>query len=256
MTIRLTTKSETTTKSTTLQKTTESETTKPTTPRETTAAGKRCADCYQLYQEGFTENGIYEITPSQWSGLPFDVYCKEGWTVIQRRIDGSISFKRSWDDYKEGFGSPDSELWLGNEKLFYLTNQTTYELQIDLIMSDDTTKYLNYDLFRVGDEENNYKLTLGNYNGNSVCCYFSDKDFMGYHNNQFFTTFDRDNDLSADENCAVSHDAGWWFNFCYAANLNGNYFDTGIDGICVVDRNNFQYQCGIQYCEMKTRPLI
>ena len=85
---------------------------------------------------------------------------------------------------------------------------------------------------------------------------FSGKDFMGYHNNQHFTTFDNDNDQSNFENCAISHNAGWWFDFCYAANLNGDYSDTGVDGICIVDRTDFDYQCGILYCEMKVRPLL
>lgn len=51
--------------------------------------------------------------------------------VIQRRENGSIHSDRQWKDYKEGYGFLSSELWLGNEKLAFLTNQKKYQLRID-----------------------------------------------------------------------------------------------------------------------------
>ena len=47
------------------------------------------------------------------------VYCDTtsgggGWTVIQRRRDGSIDFKnRDWVEYEDGFGNLNDEFWLG-----------------------------------------------------------------------------------------------------------------------------------------------
>ena len=40
---------------------------------------------------------------------PLQVYCdiddEVGWTVIMRRSDMDVSFDRTWDEYKHGFGN-------------------------------------------------------------------------------------------------------------------------------------------------------
>lgn len=51
--------------------------------------GEICAnikDCLDVFNAGSTTSGVYTIKPSNWSGLPFDVYCDMsqdggGWTV-------------------------------------------------------------------------------------------------------------------------------------------------------------------------------
>ncbi|CAF5052555.1 unnamed protein product, partial [Rotaria socialis] len=51
--------------------------------------------------------GIFRIKP-RFETESFDVKCifenNIGWTVIQRRINGTIDFYRRWNDYKNGFG--------------------------------------------------------------------------------------------------------------------------------------------------------
>ena len=59
------------------------------------------------------------------------MYCDQttaggGWTVIQEKMDGSVNFNRTQDDYKHGFGNLVGEFWLGLDKINRLTrNKTT-----------------------------------------------------------------------------------------------------------------------------------
>ena len=71
-------------------------------------------------------DGVYAIRPP--GCATFLVYCefedsRFGWTVIQRREDGSVDFDRDWNDYKNGFGQLDGEMWLGNYGIDCITNQ-------------------------------------------------------------------------------------------------------------------------------------
>ena len=54
------------------------------------------------------------------------IYCDTktadgGWTVIQRRVDGSVDFNRSWSDYEKGFGDLNGEFWYGLKSMNCLT---------------------------------------------------------------------------------------------------------------------------------------
>ena len=116
----------------------------------------------------FTQNGVYSIDPD---GIgSFNVSCDMttdggGWTVFQRRQDGSVDFYRKWTDYKNGFGSMFGEFWLGLDKINRLTKKTYMELRVDLEDFEGGKRYAKYSKFVVKDENENYKLTFGGYEG-------------------------------------------------------------------------------------------
>ena len=101
----------------------------------------------------------------------FRVYCDQttaqgGWTVLQKRQDGSVDFYRGWDEYKNGFGDLNGEFWLGLDKIHRLTKQTQNKLRVDLEDFEGNTAYAEYDNFVVADEASDYTLSqLGQYSG-------------------------------------------------------------------------------------------
>ncbi|PIK58390.1 putative fibrinogen-like protein 1 [Apostichopus japonicus] len=120
-------------------------------------------DCQEIYEDGTSDNGIYRIEPTGWTGEAFEVYCNMtdggGWTVSQRRVDGTEYFFLEWNSYKQGFGSLDHDFWLGNDKLYYLTNQKRYKIRIDLVSKEGAPYYAKFDFFRINDESDNYRLS-------------------------------------------------------------------------------------------------
>ena len=71
-----------------------------------------------------------------------------GWTVFQRRMDGSVDFFLNWVDYEEGFGDLDGEFRLGLSKIHRLTQDgTDYTLRVDLEDFQNETRYANLILY-------------------------------------------------------------------------------------------------------------
>ncbi|KAI8490280.1 Angiopoietin 4 [Branchiostoma belcheri] len=121
------------------------------------------ADCAAYKAAGYTTSGVYTL------GQPLSgvtVYCdmdmdiEGGWTVIQRRLDGSVPFDRTWQEYKRGFGNKNGEYWLGNENIHLLTTQKDYHLRIDMLSWDRRIRYAKYYTFRVAGESDGYRLTV------------------------------------------------------------------------------------------------
>ncbi|XP_071162194.1 ficolin-2-like [Mytilus edulis] len=151
------------------------------------------------------------------------VQCEEGgWTLIQKRYDGSVEFHRNWKDYENGFGDIHGEFWLGNKNIAQLTSEGNHELRIDVEDWDGNMRYAVYKSFSVGDSSTKYRLNISNYSGNAG-------DGMSYYNGMKFSTYDQDNDEHKSHNCAggLNFQGGWWYNNCWHslkdAMLNGHY---------------------------------
>ena len=115
---------------------------------------------------------MYTISPDSSRG-PFDVYCDHktaggGWTVIQKRLDGSVDFYRGWADYKCGFGNLNGEFWLGLDKMHQLTKAGRNIIRIELEDIKGKTAYADYDMFAVASERAKYQLSLGTYSGKYI----------------------------------------------------------------------------------------
>lgn len=80
-------------------------------------------------------------------------------------------------------------------------------------------------------------------------------DSMTYHNNQRFSTKDKDNDKYS-TSCAKKFKGGWWFKSCRYVNLNGLYYkESGEDGIFWYHwKDKTEYPINVKWTEIKIRP--
>uniref|UniRef100_A0A672FJE6 Angiopoietin 4 n=1 Tax=Salarias fasciatus TaxID=181472 RepID=A0A672FJE6_SALFA len=169
-------------------------------------------DCADVYRSGYSTSGLYHIYIGNRTE-PVQVYCDMetsggGWTVFQRRFNGSVDFQRGWGEYRTGFGDVFGEHWLGNEALYQLSSQGQYSLRVELRDWEGNSAYGGFSF--------TFKLhgTAGRQ---------SSLNTLGTG----FSTRDHDNDNCDHCKCALMLTGGWWFDACGFSNLNGIYYNVG-----------------------------
>ncbi|XP_072312662.1 microfibril-associated glycoprotein 4-like [Eucyclogobius newberryi] len=183
---------------------------------------KKPMDCSDILKENPTKrSGVYTIHPFG-ENIGIQALCDMetdggGWTMIQRRMDGTVNFYRPWRQYKTGFGEADGEHWLGLEFIHMLSSRRPHELLVEMEDFEGRNASARYSSFSVGSECDRYRLQVSGFTdggaGNSLIV----------HNDMKFTSFDKDQDTSATENCAKEFLGAFWYKTCHTANPNGVY---------------------------------
>ncbi|XP_062814975.1 angiopoietin-related protein 4 isoform X2 [Anolis carolinensis] len=195
----------------------EGEGTTTTTDKASEASGLP-SGCHRIsLDNGGKNSGVFRIQPP--GSSPFDVFCEltpgdGGWTVIQRRLDGSVDFDRLWDEYRDGFGNLTGEFWLGLEPVRHALGGGAFRLEVELWDWEGGSHREELLAAPLPPEEHAYALrhlppTTTDTTASAP---------------RPFSTRDRDHDLRPDANCAKHLSGGWWFGACGQANLNGRYF--------------------------------
>lgn len=224
--------------------------------QESSSPGPR--DCYEILKKGHKDSGIYRIWPSNWRTFgSFNVFCDMqtdggGWTIIQRRGNYGQPkdyFYKNWQEYKMGFGHLHQDFWLGNDKVFSLTNQGNYSLRINMKDKEGEKRHALYKNFWIENESQLYLLHASDYSGDAG-------DSLSNGNEMRFSTKDKDNDHS-ENSCAVQFKGAWWYQSCHLSNLNGLYHDgpheSFADGVNWKTWKGYNYS--LRDIEMKIRPL-
>ncbi|XP_013419011.2 angiopoietin-related protein 2-like [Lingula anatina] len=173
----------------------------------------------QVYCEQGEVDGVHWIY-SHGMKRAVQVYCEQGWTVLMRRTSDELNFTREWTEFRNGFGDVAGDHWLGLEAFHHLTNQGNYSLMTE-VRDVLTDTYFSHVLvnFTVEPEETHY--TLGHFpqgEGN-----LSNGEPWLSIQGMKFSTYESDNDLINNHNCAESYAGGWWYNSCSEVSLTGKY---------------------------------
>lgn len=113
-------------------------------------------------------------------------------------------------------------------------------------------RYAQYHYFALGDPQATaYSLHIAGFTGNVI-------DDLSYSNGMRFAAYD----YTDPHNCAVHQKAGWWYNYCSYALLNGLYYKGGqyhpssgyYDGIYWKDFNSLGYGYSLKFVQMQIAP--
>nr|XP_043065717.1 fibrinogen-like protein 1 [Drosophila bipectinata] len=135
---------------------------------------------------------------------PFEVRCYSdeeigaGWMEVYWIDSDSENFNYTYEEYINGFGNVEAEIFMGLEKLHILTNWKPHEVRINELVQCKT--------FVVGNKSEGYmvKKIDGCTGGTS---------YFNLIQGTKFSTYDRDEDGNPNHNWAKELGYGWWFSF-------------------------------------------
>ncbi|XP_025078919.1 ficolin-2-like [Pomacea canaliculata] len=214
-------------------------------PQDFSSNQSTCVDI----QQHNSMSGVHKLYEGN---VSVSVYCDQdtdggGWTVFQRRYEGSVNFFLNWTEYTRGFGDLNGEFWLGLDNLHILTSSRRHELRVDLQAFNGTRGFASYSGFIIGNSSTNYKLDFDDFLGGNA------GDSLTYHKGHEFLTPDRDSEYK----CASGRHGAWWYDNCFYSNLNGIYRPTATtphaDGIIWLSFAG--YDNSLKRTEMKIRPM-
>ena len=181
----------------------------------------------------------------------FQVYCDMetaggGWTIIQRRMDGSEDFNRKWKDYVVGFGDLNGEFWLGLNKIHRLIASTEEDVKMTLLVEyqqfGGPIENATYEDFEILGPSTGYQLSFA-----EISAAGNHTESLTYdHNNTKFSTDDVDNDLDPGSSCARKYSGAWWYKRCLPSQFNAPY-PSGTD-LSASDKDD---QLAFMFSEMK-----
>ncbi|PIK51498.1 putative angiopoietin-related protein 1-like [Apostichopus japonicus] len=115
---------------------------------------------------------------------------------------------------------------------------------------DGLNYYAEYELFRIANEDNLYRLTnIDGYSGNTG------GDAMAWDIQSAWSTKDRDNGKHTDVHgeCAVEGHGAYWYSVCGDFNPNGLYNGSGSTSLFWRDIPGSNFN-NLKFLEMKIRP--
>ena len=161
--------------------------------------------------------------PGHWCLNKGTLLCKtdsDGWLVWVRRVNNTVRFDCTWDEYVAGFGNPDGNYWLGLNNLNLLTSTANrFKMRVELESLSGQRSWVEYSEFSVGGSTSGYKLSISGFESDKQ----SDLDVLAlFTNNQAFSTKDKDHDAYGAGSCSSKYGGGggWWYQRC------GNVFPT------------------------------